>query len=69
MSIFFGRDINFSIDQTDFNFLNARLASEVLFHPVGSKVSSHALNAHIHVRDLCLGQRRRKHGAEQNNHA
>jgi len=39
----------------------------VLFHPVGSKVSSHALNAHIDVRDLRLGQRRREHGAEQKN--
>jgi hypothetical protein len=41
----------------------------VLFHPVGSKVSSHALDAHIHVGDLCLGKRRRKHGPEQNQHA
>jgi hypothetical protein len=49
--------------------LNARLASEVLFHPVGSKVSSHALNAHIHVGNLCLGQRRCKRGPEQNKHA
>jgi hypothetical protein len=46
--------------------LNARLASEVLFHPVGSKVSSHALNAHIHVRDLRLDKRRSKHQSKQN---
>jgi hypothetical protein len=35
--------------------LNARLAPEVLFHPVGSKVSSHAFNAHFNVLDLRLG--------------
>ena len=69
MPILFGRDIDFSINQTDFNFLNARLASEVLFHPVGSKVSSHAFNAHIHVRDLCLDKRRSEHQSKQNKHA
>jgi hypothetical protein len=37
-------DINFSTQQANFHFLNARLAPEVLFHPVGSKVSSHAFD-------------------------
>src|SRR2546430_10095702 len=34
--------------------LNARLASEVLLHPVSSKVSSHAFDAHFDVLDLSL---------------
>jgi hypothetical protein len=34
--------------------LNARLAPEVLLHPVGSKVSSHAFDAHLDVFDLRL---------------
>jgi len=34
--------------------LNARLASEVLLHPVGSKVSSHAFDTHFNVLDLRL---------------
>jgi hypothetical protein len=69
LPIFFGRDINLSVEQTHFNFLNARLASEVLFHPVGSKVSSHALDAHVDVGDLRLGQRHCQHGAKQKKQA
>jgi len=34
--------------------LNARLASEVLLHPVCSKVSSHAFDAHFNLFDLRL---------------
>jgi hypothetical protein len=56
-SIFFRRDLNFPIDQTDFNCLNARLASEVLLHPVCSKVSRHTFHAHFHVLNLRLGGR------------
>jgi hypothetical protein len=37
--------------------LNARLAPEVLFHPVGSKVSSHAFNAHFNVLNFRLCRR------------
>src|SRR5205807_610423 len=69
LPVLFGRDINFSINETDLNFLNARLAPEVLFHPVGSKVSSHAFNAHIDVCDLWLGQGRRKRESNQNEQA
>jgi len=56
--IFLGRDIDLSIQQTDFDFLNARLAPEVLFHPVGSKVSGHAFHAQFNVLDLCLPDQR-----------
>jgi hypothetical protein len=48
------RHLNFAIDQTDFDILNARLAPEVLFHPVCSKVSCHAFDAHFNVFDLSL---------------
>jgi hypothetical protein len=34
--------------------LNASLAPEVLLHPVCSKVSSHAFDAHFNVLDLRL---------------
>jgi hypothetical protein len=61
LPIFFGRNINFSIQQTDFDLLNARLAPEVLFHPVCSKVSSHAFNAHFDVLDLRLANQRSEH--------
>jgi hypothetical protein len=40
--------------------LNARLASEVLFHPVCSKVSSHPLDAHLDMFDLRLSRRYNK---------
>src|SRR5262249_9081465 len=50
--------------QADFHGLNARLASEVLFHPVCSKVSGHAFDAHINVLNLSIGQRH-KAKAEQ----
>jgi hypothetical protein len=40
--------------------LNARLAPEVLFHPVGSKVSSHAFDAHFDLLDLGLGNGRKR---------
>jgi hypothetical protein len=44
--------------------LNARLASEVLLHPVCSKVSSHAFDAHLNVLDLRLSHRH-NHRAKQ----
>ena len=52
--VIFGDDLNFSIDQGYIDALNARLASEVLLHPVSSKVSSHAFDAHFDVLDLSL---------------
>ena len=54
LPVLFGGDFDFSINQADFYICNARLASEVLFHPVCSKVSGHALDAHFDVLDLCL---------------
>jgi hypothetical protein len=46
--------------------LNASLAPEVLFHPVGSKVSCHAFNAHFNVLDLRLGDWHDNNRTEQN---
>jgi hypothetical protein len=46
--------------------LNARLAPEVLFHPVGSKSSSHAFDTHFNVLDLRLSHRHNNHRTEQN---
>jgi hypothetical protein len=37
----------------------------VLFHPVGSKVSSHAFNAHFDVLDLRLRYRRKRATKQQ----
>jgi hypothetical protein len=65
--IFLGSDIYLSITQTYFYVLNASLASEVLFHPVCSKVSSHAFDAHFHVLDLRLRMRHQR-GDEQQQH-
>ena len=65
MPILFGGDINFAIQQTNFYRLNARLAPEVLFHPVCSKVSRHAFDAHFDVFDLRLGHRP-NHQSKQN---
>ena len=62
MPIFFRGDINFPIYEAYFYLLNARLAPEVLFHPVGSKVSSHTFDAHFNMFDLRLSGQR----AEQN---
>jgi hypothetical protein len=64
LPILFGRDFNFSINQADFDVLNARLASEVLFHPVCSKVSGHAFDAHLDMFDLRLS-RWHNHQTEQ----
>jgi hypothetical protein len=58
--IFFGSYVDFSIQQTNIYFLNARLAPEVLFHPVGSKISSHAFDAHFNVFDLRLRRRQNR---------
>src|SRR5262245_19834467 len=58
LPILFWSDLNFSINQADFYALNARLASEVLLHPVCSKVSSHAFDAHLDMLDLRLRYRR-----------
>ena len=63
-AVFLGRDVDFPIEQANFHVLNARLASEVLFHPVGSKVSGHALDAHFDVLDLGL-RCRQENGTQQ----
>ena len=63
--VFLGRDLNLSVDQTDFYALNARLAPEVLLHPVCSKVSSHTFDAHFEVFDLCLRDRRKRAAKQQ----
>lgn len=52
--IFFRSYFDFAIDQTDFDALNARLASEVLLHPVCSKISSHPFDAHFDVLERAL---------------
>jgi hypothetical protein len=57
LSIFPGSDIDFSVEQTHIYFLNASLASQVLFHTVGSKISSHAFDAHLDMLDLRLSHR------------
>jgi len=44
--------------------LNASLASEVLFHPVGSKISRHAFHAHFNVLNLRL-RNHRQHDSKQ----
>jgi hypothetical protein len=59
LPIFLGSDIDFSINQAHIDVLNASLASEVLFHPVCSKVSCHAFDAHFDV--LYLGFQPRHH--------
>src|SRR5215472_3169539 len=51
-AVVLGDDLNFSVDQADIDTLNARLASEVLLHPVSSKISSHSFDAHFDVLDL-----------------
>jgi hypothetical protein len=58
--VFFRHDLHNSIAEADFNSLDARLASEVLLHPVGSKISSHSFHAHLNVLNL----RKRRRGAE-----
>src|SRR5215471_4800310 len=67
LPIFLGSDFDFSINQTDINILNARLALEVLLHPICSKVSCHAFDPHLDMFDLCL-QFRHKHTTEQQQH-
>ena len=54
LPVLFRGDIDFPINQADFYVLNARLASEVLFHPVCSKVSSPTFDVHFDVFDLRL---------------
>jgi len=48
--------------------LNARLAPEVLLHPVCSKVSGHAFDTHLDVFDLRFGHGHNQDCPKQNEH-
>jgi len=51
-AVFLRGDDRLAVGKTDFYFCDAIQASEVLLHPIGSKVSSHALNAELHALHL-----------------
>jgi hypothetical protein len=68
LAIILWRDLDLAIQQADFNFLDASLAPEVLFHPVSSKISGHAFHAHFDMPDLRFCGQGNQHGSEQEKH-